>query len=188
MEVRGRVTALHRLDESGEALFSRAFALHEQGRELGLVERLYREAVRLDAGHWEAWNNLGVLAYDRGELATALDAWSRALLARPDGSEVLYNIGVCFRDQGKPELARAYFERAVEVEPGHADSRVNLALALGALGRRRAALRHWTVYLRRWPGGAYEALALKHVGLLEAALGMERKSGHGTIGCGNFGD
>jgi Flp pilus assembly protein TadD len=149
------------------ALFSRAYRLDGSAATWGDAERLYREVVRLAPGHWEAWNNLGVMAYRRGDKAAALHAWGTALLHNGDAAETHSNIGVLFRDEEKYEVASVYLLRAVNADPEMANARVDLALCLQALGRRVAARKHWLKYLGRFPRGEHAEMARKHLGLYQ---------------------
>jgi tetratricopeptide (TPR) repeat protein len=65
---------------------------------------------------------------------------------------------------GRPDEARACFERAIEQEPGNAKARFNLALTCEQLGLVEGAQRHRRRYLDLDPTGAWAAIAREHLG------------------------
>lgn len=166
------VVPLYRTVADGARLFARANAIDEAEPELG--EALYREVVRLLPDHWQAWNNLGVVRFRRGDYAGARAAWHEALCVEPYRAEIHYNVGHGHRREGKLERAAACFARAVELDPEAGDAIVDWALCLQGLGRCRAALAAWRKYLAAYPRGEHAPLAQKHVGMLES---VERERG-----------
>lgn len=158
------------------SLFTRAMVLDQNERTWPDAERLYREVVRLAPGHWEAWNNLGVMAYQLGRRDDALDAWSRALDADPWCAQTFNNLGALWQSERKFEQAAVYFLRAVRIDGEMGEARVNLALCLQALGRFGAARRHWHKYLTRFPRGEWTAMAKKNERVCSEAL----DAAHGT--------
>lgn len=162
-----RVVTLFSSPVHAAQLFIRAMRIDGTREGWGDAERLYREVVRLDPSHWEAWNNLGAMAYRLGRKADALEAWGQGLLVEPRAAELHNNIGQLFQDEKKLEVAVGYLERAVRYDANCDEAYVNLALCLQGLGRRKAALRYWTRYLDRWPRGEFAELARKHTGLCQ---------------------
>lgn len=148
-------------------LFLLAYRLDEKKESWSDAERLYREVVRIAPGHWEAWNNLGMMAYRFGRKAEALEAWGNGLLANPDGAELHNNIGHLFQQEKKFEIAAVYLRKAMRLNPDCEDTYVNLGLCLQALGRLQSAARCWTRYLHRWPGGDFADLARKNAALCQ---------------------
>lgn len=145
----GNPTRLFRRPEQAEMLFRRALALDTVEQHEALAERLYRETVRIEPEHWEAWNNLGRLAFRRGDPGQARAWWERALEVRPDAAETESNIGAMLQHEGKLEAAVTHLLRAVRLDPLLAEARFNLAHTLQQRGQYRAALRHWEIFLRR---------------------------------------
>lgn len=93
-----------------------------------------QRALGLDAGIATALSNLGTLARDRGDYATALDLFRQALAIREHGDDqlelTLRNLALIYRDLGDDAAARSYFTRALEVARRHGDS-ANYAATLG---------------------------------------------------------
>lgn len=76
---------------------------------------------------WEA----GVAAYSLGQWDEALSAWGRIESLRVESVELYYNMGnACFK-RGDVAHAILWYERALKIGPGDADSRNNLAFANG---------------------------------------------------------
>ena len=93
-----------------------------QGRkadDLALAVESFRKAVALDATLGLAWRGLGVACRTGGNLSGAIDAWERAVAADPSDSYSRINLGRAYLDRGDKSLARAAFEKYLEVRgPG----------------------------------------------------------------------
>jgi tetratricopeptide (TPR) repeat protein len=164
----GEVVQLFRAPFEAERLYRRAMALDERKDSWELAQKLYREVVRLAPRHIDAWNNLGVMCHRLKDLTGAMQAWAMALLIDDRKAETHNNIGQLLQCEKKFEVASVYLLRAVKLDPEMAEARVNLALCLQAMGRRRAALKHWRAYLEQSPSGVWAELAKKHVRLCSA--------------------
>lgn len=73
------------------------------------AEKSYYEAVRLDRGLANAWNNLGILAARREDVKTALTCYVNALFADPQNTEAQYNLGRSL------VISKTDFERGVRL-------------------------------------------------------------------------
>ncbi|HWO11422.1 MAG TPA: tetratricopeptide repeat protein [Polyangiaceae bacterium] len=149
----GTLTPLYSTPRHVAQLFNRAMALDENEKTAGLARELYREVVRIAPDHWEAHNNLGVLAYRAKDPGAALDHWRDALDIEPLSAATLNNVGSMFYDERKYELAVVYLEDSIRINPEQKEARQNLALALERVGQRAAARRQWRSFLRRFPWG-----------------------------------
>ena len=78
------------------------------------AEVLFREALRLDPGNVEAWNNFGVLAKRAGDLETARQRYQRALGADPHFLPALNNLSLLERHTGNQRVADELAARALE--------------------------------------------------------------------------
>ncbi len=79
-----------------------------------IAEVLYREALRLDPGNAEAWNNFGVLAKRAGDLGTAGKRYRRALESAPHFLPALNNLTLLERHLGNHQAAAELAARALE--------------------------------------------------------------------------
>ncbi len=68
--------------------------------------------------------------FGRGRADEALARLRDFLVREPDNRRALNDLGTILQHQGDGEGAVAAFQRALEVEPGHRETRSNLALAL----------------------------------------------------------
>ena len=93
-----------------------------------------QRALGLEAGTATTLSNLGTLARDRGDYASALDLFRQALAIRERSDDqlelTLRNLALIYRDLGDGAAARDYFTRALDVARRHGDS-ANYAATLG---------------------------------------------------------
>jgi protein O-GlcNAc transferase len=68
----------------------------------------------------EAHTNLARLAHANGDYTLAESAYLEALRQNPDHPDLLFEMGLFFRDAGHLNRAQAWFERILEREPEHA--------------------------------------------------------------------
>jgi tetratricopeptide (TPR) repeat protein len=111
------------------------------------AEHCYRQALAIDAGLAAARTNLGSLAYRRGDVGAAREAFEAALAIDPDQPEARFNLANIVLETGDVELAVAEFRRVLQTAPDFADAHFNLAVALDSLGGRAAARAHLERYL-----------------------------------------
>ncbi len=71
---------------------------------------------------------LGNAYYDMGDFPRAIEAYEQARTVRDDSADVLTDLGVCYRETGKPAKAVELFDRAAELDPQHWQSRYNAAV------------------------------------------------------------
>lgn len=97
-----------------------------------------KDALEIDPKLWEAWHNLGVIAYKDGEDDTAIDAFTRALAINSNHTPTLLGRAEANRRAGKKKDARADYEAALrnteEDDPSRRDSAARLASLLRDFG------------------------------------------------------
>ena len=133
---------------------------HRAGR-LREAERLYRDALRRDAGNPQALQLLGVLAGQSGRFAEAAECFAKALQRAPGNAELHYNLAEARRRIGDPEGAHAAFTQAIALGADFIEAREGAATvareaAAKAAGDAEAA--------RAWRQRA--AVELDKIGLL----------------------
>ena len=111
------------------------------------METLWRSTIAKDPGSWMAYNNLGVVELEKGNLDDAINKYERSLELHPDYPEALYNLGSALLQKGRTEDAIKLCEKALKLQPGDVDAHVVLGNALmatrnvdGAINQYRAAL------------------------------------------------
>jgi serine/threonine-protein kinase len=133
------------------------------------ARRELEEARRLDPGYAAPLVNLGVLAYERGDVDGAMRAYREAMALDPTGvAAAHHNLGNCLVDKGDAEGALASYREAVKRRPRQAAFRVSLARHLGRLGRMAEAVAELQEAVRLRPAEVrirlHLAEALKEVG------------------------
>lgn len=111
-----------------------AVAHHQSGRWRD-AELIYRQLLAEDPNHPDLWHLLGVLAYQVGRPAMAVDYIRRAIGLYDRAAAYFGNLGEAYRVQNDMLRAEKAFRRAIELDPNLADAHGNLALLLQATGR-----------------------------------------------------
>jgi predicted O-linked N-acetylglucosamine transferase (SPINDLY family) len=115
-----------------------AMRLHRAAR-LPQAEGLYRQVLRSEPHHFDALHLLGVVCYQNGRHAEAVDLIRRALEQDASAFPALNNLGLAYRALNDLGAARSCFEKAVALQPRYVDARRNLADVLQAQGDLDAA-------------------------------------------------
>jgi Flp pilus assembly protein TadD len=72
--------------------------------------------------------NQGVLAGQRGDTASAIRGYKKAIRLKPDFAEARCNLGVIYKNQGNLDAAIAEYRKAIEADPGLTQAYNNLAV------------------------------------------------------------
>jgi tetratricopeptide (TPR) repeat protein len=112
--------------------FEEALLLHEQGDPKAAEH--YVEAINEGDNVAEAYCNLGIINLERGQLASALDNFTRSLKNDPRHVEAHYNLANLYYDAGDFQLAKLHYEAAAQIEPGFSLVYFNLSLVYHKLG------------------------------------------------------
>ena len=118
---------------------ARAQALHRQGHAAAARE-IYEHVLRADPDHYDALNELGMLAGQANQSEEALQYFERAIAIRPQDPAAHVNLGNALRQLRQPEAALARFETALSLNPTNAIVYYSRAEAHRDLGRNEAAL------------------------------------------------
>jgi len=136
---------------AGMARIDDALRRHEGG-DLASAERLYREILEAEPEHPVAMHFLGVIAYQRKDLATALPLLIRAAALRPEEPNFHNNLALALMDAGRTEEAIAAFEKVLGLAPRQALTWSNLGLARQALNQLAEAIAAFREAIRIDPG------------------------------------
>lgn len=119
-------------------------AEHQLGNLLAAAGNLAR-STELNPHIARNWQTLGLIHYERQDLALALSCLSRAVHEDPDEAETRLILAAVVRDYGWPEAAITELERAVEIDPSLAPAHYNLAVTYLGLDPPRIELarRHY---------------------------------------------
>jgi len=97
-----------------------------------------KSALEFDSKLWEAWHDLGAIAYRDGEDEVAIEAFSKALAINPNHTSTLLGRAEANRRAGKKKDARTDYETALrsteEDDPNRRDAAARLASLLRDFG------------------------------------------------------
>lgn len=109
-------------------VFNRVLARLESGDRAGAEA----EISELNARHpnfVDGWKLVATLRHESGDIAAAVEAWQRVLVADPRDVDVMFNLAVTLRDLGRTNEARAMARRFVDAAPRPAYDREAATLA-----------------------------------------------------------
>lgn len=101
--------------------------------------RLYDEILSAEPEHAQALHYRGVAAYQMADRALALDMLRRAAAALPQDALVASNLAEVLQNAGQPVQAEAEARRALGLQSGMPEARLNLSVALFAQHRHAEA-------------------------------------------------
>jgi tetratricopeptide (TPR) repeat protein len=161
-------------------LVQRGDIRQEKGDSLGALGD-YERALREAPDDPMIWNNRGVSLSSLGRYDEAIGSYRKAIDIRPGYWMAWYNLGKALHRNADrtPERAEGYaeavtaYDRALELNPTHASTLNNKAVALRKLGRYEEALEAYDVQLGidpLYPHAWYnKGMLLKLLGLPEQA-------------------
>ena len=95
----------------------------------------YELAVRLDRGHFAAWNDLGLARCATRDFGGAREAFSRALAIAPESPVASLNIGHLLREEYLEfERAESHYRQALATRSGFVEALIGLGLCLQEQG------------------------------------------------------
>jgi tetratricopeptide (TPR) repeat protein len=116
---------------------------YRQQQQFAKAKEHYQLAINTDvfpALKLGAYNNLGNLLKDEGDLQAAEKAYKAALKIDPNFAPGHYNLGLTLKATGNLVDAIAYYRQAIKIDPEHAEAHQNLAVALLKIGKMPESL------------------------------------------------
>ena len=116
---------------------------YSQQQQFVKAKEHYQAAINTDvfpALKLGAYNNLGNLLKDEGDLKSAEKAYKAALKIDPYFGVGHYNLGLTLKAAGNLADAIAYYRQAIKINPEHAEAHQNLAVALLKIGKMPESL------------------------------------------------
>lgn len=104
-----------------------AICLRREGQSL-VAKQMLERAVRASAINFHALSTLGNLCLDLKQFDEARQYIAMALKVAPEDPNANTNWGMLLMHDGELEKAKAAFERALELDPGHVHARTKLAI------------------------------------------------------------
>jgi tetratricopeptide (TPR) repeat protein len=142
--------ALRLNPQEPHALFAKSRALLQRGD--AASARVYAEQA-VAAGHGlGAQLQLGMLAFQAGDLPRARAAFAAALVRHPDNVTAVYDLALVDHTSGKYRDAREGYLNALRMDPKHADSRHNLVVLTYKAGATEEAQHHLKKLMESVPG------------------------------------
>jgi tetratricopeptide (TPR) repeat protein len=139
---------ISRTDAIGHLLFG--IALHRVGARTAAIEE-FRTAIHIQPDLLEAYNNLGMLYREEGNLDAAIQAYRSALAIRPAFSDAHNNLAIALSLQNHPQEAVAEFKRAIELAPSSPAFHTNLGAQFEQLYELNEAIAEYRQALRLAP-------------------------------------
>jgi len=137
-------------------------------------ETLWRRTIEANPRAFIAYNNLGGILLERGELEEASRLFEAATEIAPHAPEAWNNLGIVRERQNRPADAIESYRAALAADPDWADAHNNLGAALASAGRLSEALGHLERAVGIRPGfskARYNlGLVLGRLGRFERAL------------------
>ncbi|HRY29029.1 MAG TPA: DUF2723 domain-containing protein [Elusimicrobiota bacterium] len=137
------------------------------------AEKEYILALAADPRQMEAYNNLGVLAYEGQNPAAAAVYFERALRQAPDNPSLYVNLGLSRKLAGENDKALEAFRAALRLDPATTEARYQLADLLEARRDYTGALDEWKELQRR---GQDDKTVYWKMAQLHAALNTKNKA------------
>ncbi len=125
------------------------------------IESLWRTTIARNPDCWMAYNNLGTVLLQKGQVDDAIAHYQRTLQMAPEAGDADYNLGNAFLQKGEIDEALAHYQRAVSVIPKDPDIQVGLGNALWQKGKADEAIDHYrkALELRPYYFGAHYNLS-----------------------------
>ena len=133
---------------------SAAFAAYRAGR-AGEAEAIGRAILARDPEDAGAHYVCGLVAADRGALASARQAFESAVALAPDKASLHTTLGTLALRQGDDTAAARAFRAALALAPGSAAAHTNLGVALKRQGRLEEAVAAFRAGLALHRGSAW---------------------------------
>ncbi len=99
------------------------------------IETLWRSTIAKNPACWMAYNNLGIVLAQRGEVEEAIRHYRKSLELHADYAQAHYNMGSALLQNGKVDEAIEECRLALTLQPNDPDAHVVLGNALLAKGR-----------------------------------------------------
>ncbi len=138
-----------------------------QKKDYVAAEAAFTKATEQKPDYVEAWNALATLYNAEKKFDKAAEASAKAAAIAATGPaggpaanvDAIYNQGVILWNAGKIPEAKVQFEKAVQMNPAHAESHYQLGMALLSTGDTPGAVAQFEEYVKLAPEGPNAAQA-----------------------------
>lgn len=118
------------------------------------AEDHFIRALAIDPHRAEAWNNLGNLQQQRGDLSAAQHSFLQATQIDPRLAEAHFNLAATYQQERRWPLAQHAFRAALDADSTLVRAYYGLAGALEATDSTQAARHAYQQFVARWQGDA----------------------------------
>lgn len=150
-----------------------AISHHQAGR-LQQAEVIYRQILQVTPDHADALHLAGMIAYQKGELDTAIESINKAIGIKPSVADYYNSLGVVLRAQGNLDAAIASYQKALLIRLDYAEAHNNLGVAFKYQGKLDAAIECYRKALAIMPNDVAAHIntgeALRGLGKLDMAI------------------
>jgi len=115
------------------------------------LETLWRTTIAKNPGCWMAYNNLGVVQFEKGSVEDAIEKYQQSLGLHPDYPEAHYNLGSALLQKGYADEAIRQCEEALKIQPDEPDAHIVLGNAFMAKQDVDRAIAHYKQALQVRP-------------------------------------
>ena len=123
-----------------------------RGGEAGLAADHFRQALRIEPGHANAWNDLGLALCAMRDFTAARDAFEQATARDPSHVVALLNLAQLLRHETFDySAAEALYRQVLALEPGRIEALTGIGLSLQEQGMATEAADWYREALRRDP-------------------------------------
>jgi len=96
------------------------------------AETLWRNTIAQNPDCWMAYNNLGVVHFEKGNIEDAVEKYQQSLRLHPEYPEAHYNLGSALLQKGDTDEAIRQCEEALKIQPNEPDAHIVLGNAFMA--------------------------------------------------------
>lgn len=100
---------------------------------------------------------------ENGKTDAAVDAYKKALQAKPNGVEALSGLAYAFLDRRDYDSALAYFDAALHQSSGYSDALIGIAETYKLKGDKASAIDAYKRYIDKHPEGNKVAMARRNI-------------------------
>jgi protein O-mannosyl-transferase len=137
--------------QSAKAHYAVAHEVYQPASEWDRAVEHYERAIKILPNYPDAWNNLGVIKKDQGDLQGALTAYETALKWHLGHVAARVNMGQVFQTLGEDQKAIDAYVVALEGDSTHAIAGNNLAILYAQHGQADSARVFFERVLRHHP-------------------------------------
>jgi tetratricopeptide (TPR) repeat protein len=114
--------------------FNLAVSLSNQRETLRAIQA-YQKAIELNPAYVEAYNNLGIIYQETGDLDRAFQVYQKATEINPQYEKAYNNLGILLLLKGRLEEATEAFQKALTINPNNVESLINLGVLFRKQGQ-----------------------------------------------------